>query len=144
MQRIVLRGQGSAGRNGGDNGDLIIEVRVREHNLFTRDGNNVYCDIPITFAEAALGAEINVPLLGSETEKYTIPEGTQTGTRFTLRGKGITDINTKRRGDLIFTVVVDTPQGLNGKQKELLRAFSESLGESNNKKTSKFFKKIFK
>ena len=144
MQRIVLRGQGSAGRNGGDNGDLIIEVRVREHSLFARDGNNIYCDIHITFAEATLGAEIDIPVLGGKTEKYEIPEGTQTGTRFTVRGKGITDINTKRRGDLVFTVVVDTPQGLNGKQKELLRAFSESLGESNNKKTSKFFKKIFK
>ena len=95
----------------------------------------------------ALGAEINVPVLSPDkanaTEKYTIPEGTQTGTRFTLRGKGIQDINTKRRGDLIFTVVVDTPQNLNAEQKTLLRSFSSSLGETNNKKTGAFFKKFF-
>ena len=147
MQRIILRREGSAGRNGGANGDLIIEVQVKAHSLFERDGNNLYCDIPITFAEAALGAEINVPVLSPDkekaTEKYTIPEGTQTGTRFTLRGKGIQDINTKRRGDLIFTVVVDTPQNLNADQKNLLRSFASSLGETNNKKTGAFFKKFF-
>lgn len=147
MQRIILRREGSAGRGGGANGDLIIEVQVKAHPLFERDGNDLYCDIPITFAEAALGAEINVPVLSPDkknaTEKYTIPEGTQTGSRFTLRGKGIQDINTKRRGDLIFTVVVDTPQNLNAEQKNLLRTFASSLGETNNKKTGAFFKKFF-
>ena len=117
---IVLRGQGSAGVNGGPNGDLIIEVRVKEHSIFTRKNNNIYCDVPISFAEATLGAEIDVPVLGGGTDKYKIPEGTQTGTKFTMKGKGISDINTKRKGDLIITVEVETPRNLNSKQKDLL------------------------
>ena len=143
MQRIILRGQGSAGRNGGRAGDLIIEVIVREHKIFTREGNNVYCEVPISFATAALGAEIDIPTLGGKTEKYTIPEGTQTGTRFTLRGKGMPDVNSKRKGDLVITVVVETPKGLSAEQKKLLREFSASLGEENNGNQQGFFKKMF-
>lgn len=143
MQRIILRGQGSAGRNGGSAGDLIIEVRVKEHKFFTRDRNNIYCEVPISFAEAALGAEIDIPTLGGKTEKYQIPEGTQTGTSFTLKGKGIPDINTKRKGDLIITVLVETPKNLTGEQKKLLAEFSKSLGESNTGKRESFFKKLF-
>jgi molecular chaperone DnaJ len=141
---IVLRGQGSAGLNGGPNGHLIIEIRVREDKVFRREGNNIYCEVPISFAEATLGAEIDVPMLGGGTEKYRIPEGTQSGTDFTLRGKGIPDINTKRKGDLIITVAVETPRNLNSKQKELLTAFAESLGENNSSKKQSFFKKFFK
>jgi len=143
MQRIILRGQGSAGRNGGSAGDLIIEVRVKEHSLFTRERNNIYCEIPISFSEAALGAEIDIPVLGDKTEKYTIPEGTQTGTSFTLRGKGIPDVNSKRKGDLIVTVTVETPKNLTQEQKKLLMEFSKSLGENNTGKRSSFFKKLF-
>lgn len=143
MQRIVLRSQGSAGRNGGSAGDLVIEVRVREDKIFTRSGNNIYCEIPISFAEAALGAEIDIPVLGGKTEKYTIPEGTQTGTAFTLKGKGIPDINTKRKGDLIISVQVETPKNLTQEQKNMLRSFSESLGDKNSAKGRSFFKKIF-
>ncbi|MBQ8688956.1 MAG: molecular chaperone DnaJ [Clostridia bacterium] len=143
MQRIILRGQGSAGRNGGRAGDLIIEVRVKEHKIFTRSGNNIYCEIPISFTEAALGAEIDIPVLGDKTEKYTIPEGTQTGTTFTLRGKGIPDVNSKKKGDLVITVVVETPKDLNAEQKKLLVKLSESLGEDNTGKKKSFFKKIF-
>jgi len=142
-QRIVLRSQGSAGRNGGVAGDLVIEVRVKEDKIFTRSGNNVYCDIPISFTEAALGAEIDIPTLGGKVEKYTIPEGTQTGTSFTLRGKGIADINTKRKGDVVITVVVETPKNLNNEQKKLLRDFSATLGENNTGKERSFFKKLF-
>lgn len=143
MQRIILRGQGSAGRNGGSAGDLIIEVRVKEHSLFTRERNNIYCDVPISFSEAALGAEIDIPVLGDKTEKYKIPEGTQTGTRFTLKGKGIADINTKRKGDLVITVVVETPKNLTSEQKKLLTEFSKTLGENNTGKRDSFFKKLF-
>jgi molecular chaperone DnaJ len=144
MQHIIQRGLGSAGINGGANGDLIIEVRVKEDKIFERDGSNLYCEVPITFAEAALGAEIDVPVLGSKTEKFTIPEGTQSGTSFTMRGKGMPDLNSKRRGDIIFTVSVETPKNLNSKQKELLTAFAESLGENNGSKKQSFFKKLFK
>ena len=140
MQRIVLRGQGSAGRNGGSAGDLIIEVRVSEHEVFQRSGNNIYCNIPISFTEAALGAEIEIPVLGGKTESYTIPEGTETGTVFTMRGKGIPDVNTKRKGDLLITVTVETPKNLTSEQKKILKQFSETLGEKNVGKKRKFFK----
>ena len=143
-QNIVLRGQGSAGLNGGPSGDLIIEIRVKEHKIFTREGNNIYCEVPISFAEATLGAEIDVPVLGGETEKFRIPDGTQSGSSFTLKNKGIPDINTKRKGDMIITVAVETPKNLNSKQKELLRSFAESLGEQNSTKKQSFFKKFFK
>jgi molecular chaperone DnaJ len=145
MQRIILRSQGSAGRGGGDNGDLIIEVRVQPHEIFTRDGNDIYCEVPISFTEAALGAEIDIPLLGGKTRKYTIPEGTDTGTTFTLRGEGIANINTKRKGDLILTVIVETPKKLNSEQKKLLTSLAKSLGEeTGSKKRQSFFKNIFK
>jgi len=143
MQRIILRGQGSAGRNGGAAGDLVIEVRVKEHQIFTRSGNNVYCDIPISFSEAALGAQILIPCLGGKTEKYEIPEGTQTGESFTVRGKGIPDVKTKRKGDLIFTVTVETPKNLSSEQKKLLEKFSQTLGEGNTGRKQSFFKKLF-
>ena len=142
-QRIILRGQGSAGRNGGSNGDLCIYVRVLPHNIFERDGDNLYCEIPISFAEAALGAEIDIPIIGGKTEKFTIPEGTQTDTSFTLKGKGVANVNSKRKGDLIITVNVETPKNLTSKQKDLLNEFAASLGESNTGKKQGFFKKIF-
>ncbi len=141
-QRILLRGQGSAGRNGGRAGDLIIEVSVRPHPIFEREGNSVFCEIPISITEASLGAEIDVPTIDGKTKKYTIPEGTQSGTSFTMRGEGIADVNTKRRGNLVFTVVVEIPRNLNGEQKRLLRELGETLGEKNDAKTSSFKKKL--
>ena len=144
MQRIIKRGQGSAGRNGGPAGDLIIEVRVKEDKVFTREGNDIYCEVPISFAEAALGAEIDIPVLGGKTEKYQIPESTQSGTSFTLKGKGISDINTGRRGNLILTVLVETPKNLNAEQKKLLSDFAASLGETNSRGRQGFFSKFFK
>ena len=142
-QRIILRGQGSAGRNGGSNGDLCISVRVQPHNIFEREGDNLYCEVPISFAEAALGAEIDIPIIGGKTEKFIIPEGTQSDTSFTLKGKGVANVNTKKKGDLILTVVVETPKNLTSKQKDLLADFAASLGENNSGKKQGFFKKIF-
>ena len=141
-QRIALRGEGNTGINGGVNGDLLIEVMVRPHAYFERQGNNIYCEEPITFADAALGAEIDVPTLEG-TMKYTIPEGTQSGTSFTIKGKGVPNINTKRRGDLIVTVNVEVPKNLSGEQKDILRKFASSCGAANNSKRESFFKKIF-
>ena len=144
-ERIALRGQGSDGRNGGPAGDLIITVSVKSHNVFVRDpgGYNIYCDIPITVAEATLGAEIEVPTLEGN-QKFTIPEGTQTGTTFTMRQKGIPYVNNaNRRGDLVFTVAVEIPKGLSEKQKEHMRAFADSCKENNYSKKHSFFKKIF-
>ena len=141
-QRLSLRGLGNAGKNGGPAGDLYIAVVVRPHPVFTRDGFDIYCEIPITFPEAALGAEIRVPTLEEETT-FKIPEGTQTGTTFTLKGKGIPYVNGRGRGDLIFKVVVEVPRGMNEAQKDALRKFSEACGKSNYSKKEKFFSKIF-
>ncbi len=142
-ERIALRGEGCDGRNGGPTGDLIITVRVKRHSVFERDGYNIYCEVPITVAEATLGAEITVPSLEGNIQ-YTIPEGTQPGAQFTIKQKGIPFVNTpNRRGDLIFSVNVEIPKGLNEKQKEHMRAFADSCGESNYGKKTGFFKKIF-
>jgi len=141
-QRIALNGQGDCGANGGPNGDLLIQVAIRKHDFFVREGYNIRYELPITFADATLGAKITIPTPEGSGE-LTIPEGTQSGTDFTLKNKGIPDINTKRKGDLIFKVAVETPRNLNSKQKELLRAFAESIGESSNKK-QRPFKKFFK
>ncbi len=141
--QIGLRGQGNDGLNGGPAGDLNIIISIRPHAVFERDGYDLYCEVPITYAEAALGAEIDIPTLEGG-QKFTIPEGTQTGTTFTLRGKGVQRVNAKGRGDLHFTVVVEIPKNLNDKQKELLEKFAESCGESNYTKRTKFFKKFFK
>ena len=142
-ERIALRGQGCDGRNGGPAGDLIITVMVKRHAIFERDGYNLYCEVPLTVAEATLGAEIDVPTLEGNI-KYTIPEGTQPGTTFTIRQKGLPYINNQnRKGDLIFTVNVEIPKSLNEKQKEHMRAFAEACGDSNYSKKSGFFKRIF-
>ena len=142
-ERIALRGEGCDGKNGGPTGDLIITVRVRNHSVFERDRCNIYCEVPITVAEATLGAEITVPTLEGNIQ-YTIPEGTQPGTQFTIRQKGIPYVNVpNRRGDLIFTVNVEIPKGLNEKQKDHMRAFADSCGESNYGKKTGFFKKLF-
>lgn len=142
-QRVTLRGMGNAGKNGGPAGDLYISVQVRPHAIFERDGFNIYCEIPITFAEAALGATISVPTLEKSTT-YQIPEGTQTGTSFTLKGKGIPMINGRGRGDLIFKVVVEVPKGMTEAQKDALRKFSDLCGNTNYTKKDKFFKKFGK
>ena len=141
-ERIALRGQGCDGRNGGPAGDLIITVGVRKHSFFERDGYNLLCDIPLTVPEAVLGAEIKVPTLDGEIP-YSIPEGTQTGTVFTVKGKGIPYVNSTRRGDLIFRVNVEIPKGLNDRQKDAMRAFADSCGEVNYAKRKQFFRKIF-
>ncbi len=142
-ERIALRGQGCDGRNGGPAGDLIITVRVKRHNVFERNGYHIYCEVPVTISEATLGAEITVPTLEGNV-KYTIPEGTQHGTQFTLKGKGIPYVNSSgRRGDLIFAVNVEVPKGLSEKQKELLREFAAACGENNYGKKTGFFKKLF-
>lgn len=142
-ERIALRAQGCDGRNGGPAGDLIITVSVRKHNIFERDGYNLYCEVPITVAEATLGAEIDVPTLEGN-QKFTIPEGTQPGTSFTLRQKGVPYVNnSSRRGDIIFTVNIEIPRGLNEKQREKMREFADACGESNYSKKSGFFKRMF-
>lgn len=142
-QRIALRGQGNEGRNGGPAGDLIIQVSVRPHAIFERDGNDIYCEVPISFAEAALGAKIKIPTLDGQME-YDIPEGTQTGTMFTIKQKGINAVNSRSKGNLYVKVVVETPKSLSAEQKKLLRQFADTLGEKNTAKKNSFFSKFKK
>ena len=142
-ERIALRGQGCDGKNGGPAGDLIIQVSVKEHSYFERDGVDIYCEVPITVTEAVLGAEIEIPTLNGK-EKFVIPEGTQPNTQFRLRQKGIPYINGSGRfGDLIFTVVVEIPKGLNEKQKDAMRNFAECCNDNVYNKKKSFLKKIF-
>ncbi len=140
-ERIALRGQGCDGRNGGSTGDLILNVNVKPHSIFERDGYDIYCEVPITIVEATLGAEIDVPTLEGKV-KFKIPEGTQPNSRFSIKQKGITMINSQRKGDLYFDVNVEIPKNLTEKQKEHMRAFANEVGENNYAKRSGFFKKI--
>lgn len=142
-QQIALRNQGSDGMNGGPAGNLNIVISVRPHSIFERDGDDLYCEIPITYAEATLGGEIDIPTLEGN-QKYTIPEGTQTGTTFTLKNKGVTRVNSKIRGNLYITVVVEVPKNLSIEQKELLEKFAKSCGETNYTKRTSFLKRFFK
>lgn len=140
-QRISLRGLGDDGRNGGPSGDLLIYITVRPHRIFERGGNNLYCEIPISFTEAALGASIKVPTLEEDVE-FVIPEGTQNGTTFRIRGKGMPSVhNPKNKGDIEFTVAIEVPRNLDNKQKDLLREFAEACGEKHYQKKKKFFEK---
>lgn len=142
-QQIGLKYQGSDGMNGGSAGDLNIVISVRPSSVFERDGYDLYCEVPITYTEATLGATIDIPTLEG-TQKFDIPEGTQTGTVFTLKNKGVTRVNSKMRGNLYLTVVVEVPKNLNNSQKELLRKFAESCGESNYSKRANFFQRLRK
>ena len=142
-QRIALNGQGDCGENGGPNGDLLIQVAIRKHDLFVREGYNIRYELPITFADAALGAKITIPTPDGSGE-LTIPEGTQSGTTFSVRGKGVPRINSKSRGDLLVTVNIETPKGLSKKQKDLLKEFSESMNEKNHAKSKSFFDRFKK
>lgn len=127
-QAISLRGQGDVGKNGGASGDLIVAIQVQPHPDLQRRGNTIYLERPITFTEAALGAEMEIPTLDGKV-KYTIPEGTQTGTTFRLREKGVPNLNGRGRGDQLVTVKVQTPQKLTQEQKDAMRRFAEAMGE---------------
>ena len=133
-QTLSKRGAGHRGLNGGPAGDLLITVSVLPHSQFEREGFDVYCNMPITITQAALGDSVEVPTLDGKV-KYTIPEGTQTGTVFRLRGKGVQRLNSVGRGDQFVTVTVQTPTNLTSEQKELLRKLGETFGESGGKKS---------
>ena len=141
-QSVRVRGEGSVGANGGPNGDLLVEVYIKRHPIFQRDGVDVLCELPISFTQAALGAEMEIPTLGGKLS-YTIPEGTQTGTVFRLAGKGIPYVgSSSRRGDQLVTVVVETPTKLSKDQKELLRQLENTLDKKSTPKGKKFFETL--
>ena len=131
-QTLSVHGLGHRGLNGGPAGDLLVTVSVLPHSQFEREGFDVYYDMPITITQAALGDSVEVPTLDGKV-KYTIPDGTQTGTVFRLRGKGIPRLNSSGRGDQFVKVTVQTPMNLTGEQKELLRKLGETFGEEGRK-----------
>ena len=139
-QTISIRGQGNAGKNGGPAGDLLVTITVRPHELFRREGTSVLCEAPITFAQAVLGAELEIPTIDGKV-KYDLPEGTQSGSTFRLKGKGIPSINGRGRGDQYVTVYIETPRNLNKEQKEALKKFAEIMGDENYEERKGFFGK---
>lgn len=140
-QTFILSGQGDNGVNNGPSGDLQITVSIRPDPIFERDGYDVWCEIPVTFAQAALGDELTVPTIDGKV-KYNIPEGTQPGTTFRLRGKGINYVNGRSRGDQYVKVVVEIPKNLNSKQKEALKHFDSLGSDKNYEKRKSFFDKL--
>lgn len=140
-QTISMRGGGDAGVNGGPSGDLRINIGIRPHPIFTREGFDVFCEIPITFTQAALGAEITVPTLDGKV-KFQIHEGTQPGDEFKLRGKGIQRLNYVGKGDQYVKIVVEVPKDLSKTQKEKLREFDGVTNEKNYKKRKSFMDKV--
>lgn len=138
---IPLRGEGEPGEKGGPRGDLYIYIEVNPHEIFQREGNNVICDYSISFAQAALGAEVQVPTLDGKV-KYTIPAGTQSGTIFRLKHKGIQNIRGHGRGDQYVKVKVVVPEKLTERQQELLREFAKESGDDVNESKKGFFDKV--
>ena len=141
-QTLAVRGQGDSGINGGPAGDLHVTVTVRPDTLFKRDGYDIWCEIPLTYMQAALGDELTVPTIDGKV-KYTIPEGTQPGTVFRLRGKGVQNLNGRGRGDQYVEVTVEVPKGLSKAQKEALKNFDKLLtDEKQYTKRKGFFDKV--
>ena len=141
-QIFVIKGQGNTGYKGGPNGDVEVLVRVTKHEIFSRDGYDVYCEVPVTFTQLALGDSIVVPTIDGKVQ-YSIAEGTQPGTTFRLKGRGIPFTSGRGRGDEYIRVNIEVPKGLNSKQKEKLREFADSLQDGKNyTKRKSFFEKL--
>lgn len=139
---LPLRGQGHAGPKGGPKGDILVYMNIDSHPLFTREGDDLHLEMPITFSQAAIGGAVEVPLLDGSKRKIKIPEGTQTGKIFRMRGMGVPNVNGYGKGDMYVTVKVETPQKLNKKQKDLLKKFDASLENKNKQRGSRFWQKV--
>ena len=140
-QTISVRGEGNSGLRGGNAGDVYVTVSIKPHKVFRRDGNDVIIDMPISFVQAALGDEIIIPTLEGKF-KFDLPEGTQTGRIVRLKGQGIKSVNGWGKGDMYVNIIVETPQNLNKKQKEMLREFEKACGDSQYKEKKGFFDKV--
>ena len=136
-----MPGRGNAGQNGGPAGDLTVQVSVRPHPIFERDGFNLWCELPITFVQAALGAEVEIPTLDGKIP-FTIKEGTQPGDVLRIRGKGIPYLNGRGTGDLMLKIVVEIPKSLTKEQRQLLEDFDSSAGDKQYQKRKSFFDKL--
>lgn len=139
--RLKLRGEGEAGANGGPPGDLYVLLQVEDHPIFVRDGNDVVCEVPLSFAQIALGTEIEVPTLNGPA-RVKVPAGTQSGHVFRLKGKGIPDVGGYGRGDEIVRVLVETPRKLTARQRELLEEFARLSGEEVHPLSKSFLDKV--
>ncbi len=139
--RLKLRGEGEAGPGGGPVGDLYVVMSVREHPFFVREGEHLLCEVPITFSQAALGDDIEVPTLSGK-RKLTVPAGTQAGQEFVLKGEGIAVLNGHRRGNLVIRILIDVPKKLSKRQKELLIEFQELSEASPGPISRSFFEKV--
>jgi len=141
--KIRLSGGGEAGERGGPVGDLYIVTYIKKHQFFEREGNNIYAEVPIKMTTAALGGNIEIPTIDKARAKIKIPEGSQSGDKLRLRSKGMSIINSGgRRGDMYISFAVETPVGLNAKQKSLLEEFDKTIAENSNPKGKAFFKKV--
>ena len=138
-QTVVLRGEGEPGEKGGQKGDLYITVRIKKHSIFTRSGNNVTCEVPITITQATLGADLEIPMVDGTKVTYKIPDGTQTGTKFVIKNKGFKSVNSSSTGDFAFTVKVQTPKKLTKEQRELLVQLAKTMNEQPPIKKRGFF-----
>ena len=139
--RIRLSNEGEAGLRGGPAGDLYIFIEVREHKIFQRDGNSLFCRIPVSMSGAALGGDIEVPTMDGGRSRVKIPAGSQSGRQMRLRGKGMPSIKSAQKGDMFIEIAVETPVNLTSKQRELLREF-EALSEDNNPESKSFFSSV--
>ena len=140
-QTISLRGEGNSGANGGPNGDMYVTVSIKPHKLFKRNGQDVLLEMPISFVQAALGAQLTVPTIDGKVQ-YDMPEGTQTGTVFRLKNSGIPNVNGRGRGDQYIKVNIEIPRNLSSEQKEILRKFEDAVGESHYQEKKGFFAKM--
>ena len=128
-QTVVLKNEGESGVKGGQKGDLFVVVHVKKHSIYSRKAEHVLCDVPITFTGATLGTEIEVPMVDGSKEKFKIPEGTQTGTKFTIKNKGFKSLNGNWRGDFVFTVIVQVPKKLTNEQRNILIELAKTMDE---------------
>lgn len=142
--RIRLSGEGEAGRRGARNGDLYLFVSIKPHNIFNREGNNIYMDLPISITTACLGGKIEVPTIDGGRVEIKVPNGTQTDTRLRIRGRGMSILHSNNSGDMIIKVIVETPTKLSKEQQNLLNQLDETLKESNNPNSNSVFDKIKK
>ncbi|MEO8727062.1 MAG: molecular chaperone DnaJ [Acidobacteriaceae bacterium] len=140
--QIRYRGQGESGQFGGPAGDLFVVLRVAEHPVFEREGNDLYCSVPVSFSQVALGAEISVPLLQESEHLLKIPAGTQTGHQFRIKGQGVPVLNGRGRGDIVVTTLVQTPAKLNKQQRELMEQFAATLQHDNKPHSRNLFSKV--
>ena len=142
--RIRLTGEGEAGKNGGQSGDLYIFIQLKRHQMFHREGPHIIIDMPLNFVDATLGGHIEVPTPDGKKARLKIPEGTQSGQQFRLRGKGMPEMNTSNHGDMFVNVLVETPTKLSKRQKELLTEFKEESSDKNTPNQESFFEKAAK